>query len=51
MSGATPVNADTTQVRHLLDTNPRTWLIDVRTPGEFDATYIPGSSNVPLDLL
>ena len=26
-------------------------LIDVRTPGEFEAGHIPGSYNVPLDLL
>lgn len=26
-------------------------LIDVRTPGEFDSVHIPGSYNVPLDLL
>ena len=30
-------------------TNPR--LIDVRTPAEFETVHIPGSYNVPLDLL
>ncbi|SDN06214.1 Rhodanese-related sulfurtransferase [Lentzea albidocapillata subsp. violacea] len=30
-------------------TGPR--LIDVRTPGEFETAHIPGSYNVPLDLL
>ncbi|WP_048876518.1 rhodanese-like domain-containing protein [Saccharomonospora saliphila] len=42
---------DTPQVRTLLDDNPRTRVIDVRTPGEFAAAHIPGSYNVPLDLL
>nr|WP_242688340.1 rhodanese-like domain-containing protein [Actinopolyspora sp. BKK1] len=46
-----PVTMETPQVRNLLETNPRTRLIDVRTPGEFAAAHIPGSSNVPLDLL
>lgn len=51
MSRTTPVNMDTPQVRSLLEYNPNTRLIDVRTPGEFVAAHIPGSYNVPLDLL
>lgn len=51
MSRATPVRMDTPQVRDLLESNPRTRLIDVRTPGEFASAHIPGSYNVPLDLL
>lgn len=51
MSATTPVSMDTPQVRSLLENNPRTRLIDVRTPGEFAAAHIPGSYNVPLDLL
>ncbi|CAM04982.1 rhodanese-like domain-containing protein [Saccharopolyspora erythraea] len=42
---------DTGRVRELLDSDPRARLIDVRTPGEFEAERIPGSHNVPLDLL
>lgn len=30
---------------------PDTRLLDVRTPGEFDAEHIPGAYNVPLDTL
>ncbi|MEU6998087.1 rhodanese-like domain-containing protein [Nonomuraea sp. NPDC046570] len=41
----------TDQVRRLVEAEPRTRLIDVRTPGEFSAAHIPGSANVPLDLL
>lgn len=51
MSATTPVSMDTPQVRSLLENNPRTRLIDVRTPGEFAAAHISGSYNVPLDLL
>ena len=42
---------DTDAVRSLVASHPGTRLIDVRTPGEFAAAHIPGSSNVPLDLL
>jgi rhodanese-related sulfurtransferase len=42
---------DVATARELLATEPRTRLIDVRTPGEFAAAHIPGSYNVPLDLL
>ncbi|GAA4972464.1 rhodanese-related sulfurtransferase [Nonomuraea thailandensis] len=41
----------TTQVRALLDSGAGIRLIDVRSPGEFAAGHIPGSANVPLDLL
>lgn len=51
MSPSTPVTMNAPQVRSLLENNPRTRLIDVRTPGEFAAAHIPGSANVPLDLL
>jgi rhodanese-related sulfurtransferase len=42
---------DTAAVRSLMAAHPGTRLIDVRTPGEFAASHIPGSYNVPLDLL
>lgn len=35
----------------LLRDRPETRLLDVRTPGEFDAEHIAGAYNVPLDLL
>lgn len=46
-----PATLDTAQVREWMagPTAPR--LIDVRTPGEFADVHIPGSYNVPLDLL
>lgn len=51
MSRSVPITVDTSQARELRDTNPRIRLIDVRTPGEFAAAHIPGSCNVPLELL
>ncbi|RRO19235.1 DUF2892 domain-containing protein [Saccharopolyspora rhizosphaerae] len=50
MTHALP-SVDTAQVLALREAEPRTRLIDVRTPGEFAASHIPGSDNVPLDLL
>jgi rhodanese-related sulfurtransferase len=38
-------------VARLRDEHPTTRLLDVRTPGEFDAEYIEGAYNVPLDSL
>lgn len=46
-----PTTVDPAYARELLDNHPRARLIDVRTPGEFAAAHIPGSANVPLDLL
>ena len=43
--------SDVRRVRELRTVRPRTRVIDVRTPGEFDAAHIPGSHTVPLDLL
>ena len=41
---------DATTLRHRLeDDAPR--ILDVRTPAEFESAHIPGSYNVPLDLL
>ncbi|WP_433869600.1 rhodanese-like domain-containing protein [Saccharopolyspora sp. CA-218241] len=42
---------DTSRLKELLRTRPTTRLIDVRTPGEFAAAHIPGSHNVPLEVL
>lgn len=51
MSRTVPASLEASQTRRLVEENPRTRLIDVRTPGEFAAAHIPGSYNVPLDLL
>lgn len=42
---------DPAQVRELREADPQIRLIDVRTSGEFTSAHIPGSYNVPLDLL
>lgn len=39
------------EVRALLDEDPTTRLIDVRTTGEFESGHISGAYNVPLDTL
>ncbi|WP_338600394.1 rhodanese-like domain-containing protein [Saccharopolyspora sp. SCSIO 74807] len=46
-----PKLVDTAEVREVRETDPQIRLIDVRTPGEFVSSHIPGSYNVPLDLL
>ncbi|GAA4229713.1 rhodanese-related sulfurtransferase [Streptosporangium album] len=48
---ATPVTLDAATLRQLLESGNGPRLIDVRTPGEFETAHIPGSYNVPLDLL
>jgi rhodanese-related sulfurtransferase len=40
-----------TDLRGLLESAARLRLLDVRTPGEFESSHIPGAHNVPLDLL
>ncbi|WP_433436618.1 rhodanese-like domain-containing protein [Nonomuraea sp. CA-141351] len=42
---------DTAALGHLLNSGDAPRLIDVRTPGEYEAAHVPGSRNVPLDLL
>lgn len=39
------------ELREFLDSGTDLRVIDVRTPGEFESMHIPGSYNVPLDLL
>ncbi|GAT67022.1 sulfurtransferase [Planomonospora sphaerica] len=46
-----PAALDTAALRRLLESGDAPRLIDVRTPGEFETAHIPGSYNVPLDLL
>ncbi|MEU4160416.1 rhodanese-like domain-containing protein [Actinoplanes sp. NPDC026670] len=46
-----PAALDAPALQHLLATGHPPRLIDVRTPAEFATAHIPGSYNVPLDLL
>ncbi|GAB2495291.1 rhodanese-like domain-containing protein [Nocardiopsis aegyptia] len=39
---------DVAEVRGLVDTDPDTLLVDVRTPAEYENAHIPGSVNLPL---
>ncbi|GAA3760088.1 rhodanese-like domain-containing protein [Salinactinospora qingdaonensis] len=48
---SSPQPLDVDQVSRLRETHPNMRLIDVRSPGEFAGVHIPGSYNVPLDLL
>lgn len=45
------VTLDVAELRQLVESGAGPRLIDVRTPGEFEAAHIPGAYNVPLDLL
>ncbi|GAA0474284.1 sulfurtransferase [Actinoplanes capillaceus] len=47
----TPAALDAPALHHLITTGHAPRLIDVRTPAEFETAHIPGSYNVPLDLL
>ena len=51
MTPILPTLVDTNRIREFRETDPQLRLIDVRTPGEFASAHIPGSYNVPLDLL
>ncbi|RAO45316.1 putative adenylyltransferase/sulfurtransferase M oeZ [Micromonospora saelicesensis] len=48
---ARPATLDATGLRELIDCGHAPRLLDVRTPAEFETSHIPGSYNVPLDLL
>ncbi|MFP5373140.1 MAG: rhodanese-like domain-containing protein, partial [Actinomycetes bacterium] len=50
-TAGTPATLDAAALHHLITTGAGPRLIDVRTPGEFEAAHIPGSYNVPLDVL
>ncbi|MEB3369840.1 rhodanese-like domain-containing protein [Saccharopolyspora mangrovi] len=50
MTPSLPAHVDPARLRERRG-DARIRLIDVRTPGEFAAAHIPGSHNVPLDLL
>jgi rhodanese-related sulfurtransferase len=47
----TPRTIDAATLRELIDSGRTPRLLDVRTPGEFEAFHLPGSYNVPLDLI
>jgi rhodanese-related sulfurtransferase len=46
-----PATLDAAILRRMLDAGHAPRILDVRTPGEFEAGHIPGAYNVPLDLL
>jgi rhodanese-related sulfurtransferase len=46
-----PAALDAATLRPLLMAGRGPQIVDVRTPGEFEALHIPGSVNVPLDVL
>jgi rhodanese-related sulfurtransferase len=48
---ATSTTVDARYLREMLGSGTPPRVLDVRTPGEFDTAHIPGSYNVPLDLL
>ncbi|MDX8052189.1 rhodanese-like domain-containing protein [Lentzea sp. BCCO 10_0798] len=48
---STPTKLDVAQLRRQVESGAGPRLIDVRTPAEFETAHIPGSYNVPLDLL
>ncbi|MEU0151353.1 rhodanese-like domain-containing protein [Micromonospora fulviviridis] len=48
---ARPATLDAISLRELIDAGRAPRLLDVRTPAEFETSHIPGSYNVPLDLL
>jgi len=51
MTTAAPDRVDATTVRTWLDQPDRVTVLDVRSPAEFETAHIPGSMNVPLDLV
>ncbi|GAA3778665.1 rhodanese-like domain-containing protein [Micromonospora maritima] len=51
MTTTTPSTVDAATLRELIAAGRAPRLIDVRTPGEFEAAHVPGAYNVPLDLL
>ncbi|MDG4801303.1 rhodanese-like domain-containing protein [Micromonospora sp. WMMD980] len=51
MTTTTPSTVDAATLRELIAAGRAPRMLDVRTPGEFDAAHIAGAYNVPLDLL
>lgn len=48
-SPATPATIGVAEARDLVESNPDTLVVDVRTPGEFETVHIDGAINLPLD--
>ena len=46
-----PATIQPADLRALMDSGTPPRVLDVRTPGEFDTVHVPGTYNVPLDLL
>jgi len=51
MNTSTPAMFDPQDLRLSLESAVPPRVLDVRTPGEFETVHIPGSYNVPLDVL
>lgn len=51
MTETAPATIDALALHELVDSGKNVRIVDVRTPGEFESAHIPGSYNVPLDLL
>jgi rhodanese-related sulfurtransferase len=51
MTAARTDTLSSTDLRDLLDSTEPAPVVDVRTPAEFETVHIPGSYNVPLDVL
>ncbi|SBT67140.1 Rhodanese-related sulfurtransferase [Micromonospora sediminicola] len=51
MTTTTPSTVDAVTLSELIAAGRAPRLLDVRTPGEFEAAHVPGAYNVPLDLL
>jgi len=51
MTAASTDTVSSTDLRDLLDSTEPTQIVDVRTPAEYESAHIPGSFNLPLDVL
>jgi rhodanese-related sulfurtransferase len=46
-----PAAITSTELRDRIASDAQLWILDVRTPAEFETSHIDGSLNVPLDVL
>ena len=51
MTAPMPAMIDSAELNRRLASAAPPRVLDVRTPGEFETVHMPGSYNVPLDLL
>jgi rhodanese-related sulfurtransferase len=51
MTASAAAKISPTELDQLLDSSKPPRVVDVRTPAEFETAHIPGSFNVPLDVL